>query len=122
LAPADSNGSQMPHWYDRAMPIEFDNESRPRHLKTPSTENGPSITFSQDKALSNSGKTSTISWILILILILPVAGILIGVFQIQEAKHSVTRGEPWSSGHVQGLYFATAFSVIVTLGFGLLLL
>lgn len=112
----------MPRVYHRFVPIEFDNQSPRRQSEKPSAVSGPSISFSQEKALSNSGKTSTISWVLILILILPIAGILIGVSQIQEAKHSASRGEPWSAGHVQGLYFATALSVILTLGFGLLLL
>lgn len=104
------------------MPIEFDNESRPRRSDKPRVETGPAISFSQDKALSNSGKTSTISWILILLVILPVAGILIGLFQIQEARQSASRGKPWSAPHVQGLYAATVFSVLLTVGFGLLLI
>lgn len=104
------------------MPIEFDNESRPRRTDKPKVEIWPAISFSQDKALSNSGKTSTISWVLILLVILPVAGILIGLFQIQEARQSASRGKPWSTSHVQGLYAATMFSVLLTVGFGLLLI
>jgi len=104
------------------MPIEFDNESRSRVPKTSKGDIGPAISFSQDKALSNSGKTSTISWVLILLMVLPVAGILIGVFQIQEARQAKSRGNPWSVSHVQGLYVATIFGIIMTIGLGLFLL
>lgn len=115
-------GSFLPRGYAFAMPIEFDNKSRPQRTDKPKVETGPAISFSQDKALSNSGKTSTISWVLILLVILPVAGILIGLFQIQEARQSASRGKPWSTSHVQGLYAATMFSVLLTVGFGLLLI
>lgn len=104
------------------MPIKFNNESRHQKSDIPVAGNGPSISFSQDKALSNSGKASTISWILILLVIIPIAGILIGLFQIQEARQSASRGKPWSSAHTQGLYVATILSVVLTMGLGLLLI
>lgn len=112
----------MSYDYAERMPIEFDNESKRQDSSVPKAKSGPAISFSQDKALSNTGKASTVSWILILMVLLPGAGVLIGISQIQEARASASRGKPWSAAHVQSLYFATIFGLLFTIGFGILLI
>lgn len=102
------------------MPIEFNNESQSQRPGTQRSEAAPAISFSQDKALANSAKASTISWVLILLILLPVAGVMIGIFQIQEARQAASRGNPWNTGYVQGLYVATGVGLAMTVLVGLL--
>jgi hypothetical protein len=111
----------MSYDYAEGMPVEFNNESKRPESSVPKANSGPAISFSQDKALSNTGKASTVSWILILMVLFPGVGVLIGIFQIQEARASASRGKPWSAAHTQSLYFATIVGLLFTIGFGLLL-
>lgn len=76
--------------------------------------NEPSIQFSQDLAPSHGPRYSNLGWLLLLLIVWPFVGFVLGLQQIQDARHSRIRGNPRPVTFVAALYVATLASFLLS--------
>lgn len=80
-------------WGDLEVPIEFNNTSRGQNVSENSQKRSePAIQFSQSIAPSNPPAAAGFAWLLVLVLVVPFIGLLLGLVMLQDARHSAARG------------------------------
>ena len=75
------------------MPIEFNNTSRGQNASgNLQKRSEPAIQFSQSIAPSSPPEASGFAWLLVLVLLVPFIGLILGLVMLQDSRHSAARG------------------------------
>lgn len=95
------------------MPIEFDNTGpagQPKDARRP--ERPPALEFAQEAAESGSVRQSSYGWLWLVAIITPYVGIFIGLYLLQQVRHSDFRGHSWADIDRKSILAATILSCL----------